>query len=454
MINIITSGKFLTEKKYVLDVIFNEFFGVNYDLKIKPIGDKLVLDLQGKQIVTECDFLHGNSLKKFNYLTDLLTPSVKYINIPFSIEDDIPLIYGKDYFEHDENGIRCGLDIISTCFFMLSRVEEANSKVLDHHGRFPATESLAFKAKFLERPIVDEYIFLLLNMIMYLKPTLELKVKKSEKFITCDLDWPFDPIRRSLRKTLLKSAADVVKRRSPIDSILTWKRYIFYALGIKQNDAYRDAIDWIMDANEEAGNKVAFYFISKGTSSLDAEFDLLSEDMQELIRSINRRGHEIGLHPGYNCYDDDVNFCDSVNNLKEALSMAAIFQNVIGGRMHFLRWNCLTTPQLWEKFNLNYDSSLSFADVTGFRCGTSHEFSMFDLVNKRKLNIKQRPLINMECTIIAERYEGFGYSSETIERFKKFKALSTKYNGSYTLLWHNSHFSNDEDVSIYKELIK
>ena len=41
---------------------------------------------------------------------------------------------------------------------MLSRYEELITKDRDQHNRFPATASVAFKAGFLDRPIVSEYL--------------------------------------------------------------------------------------------------------------------------------------------------------------------------------------------------------------------------------------------------------------------------------------------------------
>ena len=92
---------------------------------------------------------------------------------------------------------------------------------------------------------------------------------------------------------------------------------------------------------------------------------------------------------------------------------------------------------------LSYDSSLGFAEKPGFRCGTCQEFSMFDLRQQRPLRLKQRPLINMECSIVEDKYEGLGYGDEAEKRFLFFKHLVKKYNGKYTLLWHNSNFPTD-----------
>jgi len=235
---------------------------------------------------------------------------------------------------------------------------------------------------------------------------------------------------------------------------VTWRNYVSRLAGIYQYDKYRESIDWIMDENEGVGNKVAFYFITKKTSNRDDSFDFSSKEMVELLRYIHSRGHEIGLHPGYNCFDNKKNFKASANSLRKGLALAGIKQGIIGGRMHYLRWDVLQTPQLWEAEGFNYDSTLSYADRAGFRCGTSKEFTMFDLVNRKPLALKQRPLINMECTIISSRYENLAYSGKAIQRFRHFKKLTRKYNGSYTILWHNSHFDTIKDKEFYRELIK
>ena len=101
-----------------------------------------------------------------------------------------------------------------------------------------------------------------------------------------------------------------------------------------------------------------------------------------------------------------------------------------------------------------YDSTLSFADKTGFRCGVCYEFTMYDLLNRKLFTLKQRPLIVMECTIIASRYEGLGYTEQAMQRFAYFKKVNHQFNGTFNLLWHNSHFENTQDKQFYKELIQ
>lgn len=67
----------------------------------------------------------------------------------------ITIIYGEDKLIIDRNSktIVCGIDIFASSFFMLTRWEEYVNKKRDNHNRFPASESLAYKFGFLNRPI-------------------------------------------------------------------------------------------------------------------------------------------------------------------------------------------------------------------------------------------------------------------------------------------------------------
>ena len=452
MISVFCSSNWLPEKKYIIDVIFTELLGLPYRLcSDQPESNFLIRLNNNKNLVIQMDLLDSDN---DDYLTPTSLPEVTYIENQFTSEINIPLLFGNEHINVTEAEIHCGIDVFSSCFFMLSRLEEAIINEKDIHGRFSSKSSIAFKYNFLDRPVVDEYVEMLWNMLVYLDPELKRNLRKPKTFVTCDLDWPFDPIRRSLKKTILKSVADIVKRCNPSSSLMTWKYYFFHIFGIHQIDIFRDNIDWIMDVNEKAGNKVAFYFITKSTSVLDSNFDFSSSEMLELLRNIHSRGHEIGLHPGYHCSNDENIFKDSVKILMKAMKDADIKQEKIGGRMHFLRWDIKKTPQLWESHGFDYDSTLGYADQAGFRCGTSHEFTMFDLVNRKPLNLKQRPLINMDCTIISPRYEGLGYTDRALDRFLNLKKLAQKYRGNYTILWHNSHLSSSKDKEFYKELIK
>src|SRR5690554_3617036 len=72
--------------------------------------------------------------------------------------------------EINENGVVIHYDILGLTYWMLARLEEVRRKDLDDHQRFPATSSHAFKHDYLERPIVDEWLHILGQVIQRLWP--------------------------------------------------------------------------------------------------------------------------------------------------------------------------------------------------------------------------------------------------------------------------------------------
>ena len=49
------------------------------------------------------------------------------------------------------------------------------------------------------------------------------------------------------------------------------------------NDPYLNALRWIMDVNESAGNVVAFYFIPFNTSPFDAVDPINTQRVSEIL---------------------------------------------------------------------------------------------------------------------------------------------------------------------------
>lgn len=461
------------EQRYALDILLGEFLGLVFEVEAyngdvieitRPLCPNGCGDSDGDapnvaKLTLDASFFHKAHQTWLNPESMPVlplatwTPTDDGINANL-VEPSVPVLYGQPGLIKNGEHLHLNLDIFGSAFFMLSRYEELVTQDRDNHDRFPAWASIAYKANFLDRPLVNEYLEILWECLQQLWPDLERKERKAENFITCDTDWPFDPSLYSLKSAIKKSARLLIKEKKTIAALQTGWCYITSKFGVKVRDNYREAISWMMDVNEAAGNSVAFYFITHNTSKLDTAEDFDSPRMRALFREIANRGHEIGLHPGYETYNNPANFTKTANELKRVLQEENITQDAIGGRQHFLRWDTAKTPHLWEENGLAYDSTLSFADKTGFRCGVCYEFTMYDLLNRKPFKLKQRPLIVMECTIIATRYEGLGYTEQAMQRFAYFKKVSHQFNGTFNLLWHNSHFENTQDKQFYKELVQ
>lgn len=174
--------------------------------------------------------------------------------------------------------------------------------------------------------------------------------------------------------------------------------------------------------------------------------------MRDLLRRIHRRGHEIGLHPSYSTFRDAAALKGEADRLKRVCALEGIEQDQWGGRMHYLRWEQPTTMRSWNDAGMSYDSTLGYADHAGFRCGTCHEYPAYDVQQQEQLNLRIRPLIAMECSVIDEAYMGLGDGQEAEEVFLNLKEACRQVKGDFNLLWHNSYFAKENLKTTYSRL--
>lgn len=370
------------------------------------------------------------------------------------VDPVVPVLFGdtEPRIRQAANSIRLPIDIVGAAFFMLSRYEEAVIPERDSHDRFPSTASLAYRAGFLDRPIVDEYVEILWTTMQRLWPGLRRKPHQARMLVSCDVDSPF-AFGGSIKRLVFRLGGDLLKRRSPALAMRTLLGSLEAQRGHHGRDPHRSALDWIMDVNERAGRSVAFYVIPEQTDPrFDNRISLDDPRMRALLHAIHARGHEIGIHPGYNTYKHPEMMARSARTLRRVLDEEGIDQPQIGGRQHYLRWESPTTARLWDANELDYDSTLSYADRPGFRCGTCREYQLYDLHQRRRLRLRERPLIVMECSVIADRYMGLGYSDAALALMQRYRATCQRFGGDFAFLWHNSHLGTDADQRFYRAL--
>lgn len=360
--------------------------------------------------------------------------------------------FPEKLFELNKNSAIVHYDILGLTYWMLTRLEEVNSEELDVHQRFPALSSHAYKHSYLERPIVDEWLFILGQMIQKVWPNINLKQHKFNIKVSHDVDRPSRYGFCSYKALIRSIGGDLLKRQNIKDAIKApWIR-INTKKSLSTSDPF-NTFDWLMEISEEKGLTSAFYFIcGKTHSTLDSDYNLQHQAIRELMNKIHSRGHEIGLHPSYNTYQDERLICLEATRLRQVCEEENIEQASLGGRMHYLRWKHPITMRALESAGLTYDSSLGYADRPGFRCGTCHEYSAFDPVNQKKLDLRLRPLIVMEGTIFSKQYLGLK-TDDAIAKFDKLKGYCRKVGGTFSLLWHNNQFLSNESRYIYINLL-
>ena len=447
MIKVYIPNDNLLERKYTIDILLGEFLGLEYSIKVDSgcSNYKIVIE-NGNKLIIEDSFF-GKFKNVLKYLNKHNIPQkIDFTKNKFIIENDIPIIYGTNKLliaNHQQTiTITCGIDIFASSFFMLTRWEEYVNKTRDKHNRFPAYASLAYKHNFLDRPIVNEYVEMLWNMLKFLGCKQKRKKREFKLILTHDIDHAFKytGFLSGLREIL----GDVIKRknlplafRNSLDKLLTHLRL--------RRDPF-DTYDYLMDISEQIGVKSYFFLHSSKYSKYDNDND---KYLKRIAKKILNRGHYLGYHPSYESYNNFEIFLRDKERIENMIEHKLTF-----GRQHYLRFEVPTTWQIWEKAGMEWDSTLGYADKEGFRCGTCYSYSVFDIINRRKQNLKEKPLILMDDTFVS--YYLYSTSEEMEEKIDSLARKIEKYNGEFVLLWHNSSFNGmfKKFTNIYKSIKK
>ena len=438
-----------------LECILRERFGHNFILARTETILTLRLENSVREIIfDEIDEIFISSLldvpcAEWNPVSEGWTSILsKPLPAPCSVKLPSPLI------EPNASGFRIRYDILGMAYWMLSRQEEIGRNDLDAHGRFPATSSHASRNGYLERPIVDEWLGILSQVIMRTWSGIKLKQHAFSIKVSHDVDSPSRYAFRSIGGLARAMVGDVIKRCDLKNAILAPSIWVNSRNALHIDDPY-NTFDWIMDVSERQNMRSAFYFISGRTNRLrDADYEISHPAIRKLIKKIHIRGHEIGLHPSYGSFQSSSIIAAEANLLRRIAEEEGVVQIEWGGRMHYLMWEHPATLQGWEHAGLTYDSTMGYADRPGFRCGTCFEYPAFDPIAQKRLNLRIRPLVAMECTVMDSIYMGLGSGDLAFEKFIQLKNVCKAVLGSFTLLWHNSQFDTDQKRHLYISVLE
>lgn len=418
-------NNFLPERKYIIDTLFSEFLGLDYNVEIYEQKNYKII-LEGSIFLEIQDAFWSKIEENETYLHKK--------NIPQSIitakndffDDEIIIIYGDEKIQRRQNGIYCGIDIFASSFFMLTRWEEAVIEQKDKHGRFPCELSLAQRHNFHYKAIVNEYVEMLWNMLKSLGCRQKRKQRNFEIIPTHDID-EFRFIS-SAKEGLKHIAGDLWKRKNVKSAIFSAKNL----LGFKnQRDIY-DTFNFLMEISEKYRVKSHFYFIAGKLGEADVKYNFLNAEVKKTIDKIIQKGHIVGIHGSYSSYDNPAQFIEEISRFKQ------LGIDVSESRQHYLRLKIPETWRILDNAGIKYDSSIAYTNDSGFRAGVCYQYPVFDIKKRKRLDLVERPLIFMETTT---RFK-HNTSENFFANLNFLKKAVKKYNGQFVFLWHNSNIKN------------
>lgn len=366
----------IVERYYIINILFHEFLGLKYEICVaNDEKDYTVILDNGRKLIIKDSFFNLFPTP-LSYLSRKNIPTaITYADNSFLSMEKMPVLFGTGDLEMCDDSIICGSDLFAGAFFMLTRWEEYVVKERDVHGRFCSSNSLAFRFDFLNRAIVNEYTEYLWNMIYYLDSTAKRKKHSFEIIPTHDVDviscWhtPFKDIKRIVSYFLKKGCI-----KYGMENIVSYIK----TLVNKENDPY-NTFRFLMEYSESLGLKSYFFFMSS------AEYFFAERDrMQKIADTILEKGHFVGFHPNKGTCSDRIVFQKELNALNTVLKR----KNTIG-RQHLLKFEVPFTWRIWNDCGMEWDSSLVYFDKIGFRCGVCYPFTVFDILERKHLQLRK-----------------------------------------------------------------
>ena len=425
MVYLYCSPAFLPEKNYAATVLLGELLDIPFTLVPSPQEQHYRLQLpNGAQLILEDHFFGSMPDEAWLHRRHVPDEPVALPH-PFEPGETLTGIYGRPWFQLDNQSLTCGLDLLASAFFMLTRWEERVLPDRDAHGRFPAKAALAVRAGFLDRPVVQEYAAFLGQGLVRLGWNQPLPARTFRLHLSHDVDHP--RLWWSVPERLRTLGGSLFQRRHLPETAYWWTRHLFRA-----RDPF-DVFDAWMDLAEKKGVPAHFNFLGRRLPAQDCYYSLEHPFVRDLLRKIEQRGHVIGFHPSREAFRDAAIFTRELNSLRQATP-----QPVRSGRHHYL---CFAAPETWRRWaeaGMEWDSTLGYPEAEGFRCGMGCDFPVFDVERRALLSLREKPLLAMDVTLAQYR----GYSPEQAsEKLLHLRRQLQKYGGEFVLLWHNSSWN-------------
>lgn len=320
-------------------------------------------------------------------------------------------------------------DLLAASFFCLSRYEEYLPHFSDMHGRFPATESLAYKEHFLDKAVVDRWALMLAAKISSRYPEQHFVTRTFDIENTIDIDAAYCYKHKGLLRTLVGVGRDLFSRDRKGDV-----RKRFGVLLKKKKDPF-DNFDYILDVHSRfSGMRLMFFPLMADYNVYDKPISYQNNEFRRLLQHLCDYA-KMGLHASYASHDDHR----LVEKESERLS-DVLHRRTVRNRYHFLR---LTLPSSFNALienNILHDYTMGYADEPGFRAGTGTPYPFFDLESDSETALTIHPFVAMDSTF-------YYYKKSTIESAEeKYRQLAEEAKSvgcTLSLLWHNQSLCED-----------
>ncbi len=330
-------------------------------------------------------------------------------------------------------------DLLAASFYCLSRYEEYLPHLTDIHGRFPASESLAFKEGFLTQAVVDRWVLMFADIIRQRYPEENIPQRFFDFEDTFDIDAAYCYRNKGFLRTVVGMGRDLFSRRYPNELS---KR--IRVLLRKESDPF-DSFDYIIGLHQQHPHiRLKFFPLMADYNVYDKPISYQNDEFQQLLKHLGDYA-KIGLHASYVAHDNPRKIAVESERLE-----ALLHRRIVRNRYHFLR---LTLPESYNALidnGIMHDYTMGFADEPGFRAGTGNPYPFFDLESDSETQLTIHPFVIMDATFL--HYKKELSLDEVKSVYFSLIDESKTVGGVFSALWHNQTLCDNFGCQGWKEL--
>ncbi|MFK8104981.1 MAG: polysaccharide deacetylase family protein [Saprospiraceae bacterium] len=421
--------------------------------RIRYVTDLVFKELLGLTLILTTDQNHflASELPKLNYSREVMAGTMLFLpqgnllletklqtqHIEVYQVQGLPAFFACDFPMADYN-----FDVLSLIFYLVTRYEEYLPFASDAHNRFPAKESLAYRAGFLDEPLINHWVAKLKISLTEKYPTLSFVEPKYQFLPSYDIDIAWSYRHKGIYRQLAGYARDLLHF-----NLSQLQRRIKVQLGMVTDPYF--VFDYLNELHQKLGLSPYYFFLLGDYGPFDKSNQITARAFQDLLHTTAKQ-YRTGIHPSYASHDEPQKLSKEIARLQSATG-----QPVKNSRQHFLKLRFPESYQALIAEGITADYTMGYAAQTGFRASIAQSFWWYDLSKEASTNLRIFPFQVMDVTL--KRYQKLEPAAalrQVQDLIDKTKAV----NGVFVSLWHNSSLTEIEGWenwrSVYEEILR
>jgi hypothetical protein len=412
---------------YIFDFVLDELLGLNY------------------QLTSDAENFKAHEGPKFSYAAKPVADEIFFEAAPLLFETEVSL-QPLDFCNYNDltgfylvsAASQMPFDLFASGFFMLTCYNEYLINKKDKYDRYRASQSMNFKAGFLEKPMINFYALELKNILAQKFPGLQFKQNKFVYQATFDIDIAYS----YLEKGFLLNLAGFMRALLLSDFVDFRNRFQVIFRGKK--DPF-DTYDYILKICDTYQIKTLFFFLLGDRSQFDKNISFQNEQYQQLIQKIADKT-DVGIHLSFRSHVSNKLMQREMDRLTKIAG-----KPILRNRFHYLRFNIPASYLRLMKIGIKEDYSLGHASRIGFRAGTCTPFYFFNLMRNEKTDFKIYPFAFMDSTL--NHYNRLS-ARESLAKILSIIKSVKQVEGPCIGLWHNSTLSDIREWAGWKNVFE